>query len=76
LGATILGAVGCGQFASIDEAVEHMVTITGELEPDTKRHEMYSDLYGVFRDTLFTLRDSGIYERLSGIQAKYWGGDD
>ncbi len=75
LGATILGAVGCGQFSSIDEAVGNMVTITGELEPDAGRHEMYSDLYAVFRDTLFALRDSGIYERLSAVQSKYWGGE-
>jgi len=75
LGATILGAVGCGQFSSIDEGVENMVTITGALEPDKKRHEMYSDLYEIFRDTLFTLRDSGVYQRLSDVQAKYWGGE-
>ena len=73
LGAAILGATGAGIFASIDEAVDHMVTATGSLEPDRDRHAMYTDLYGVFRDTLFTLRDSGIYERLTTVQAKYWG---
>ncbi len=73
LGATILGATGARQFASIDEAVENMVNVTGEFEPDSKRHEMYTDLYGVFKDTLCALRDSGIYDRLSSLQTKYWG---
>ncbi len=74
LGATILGATGTGQFRSIEEAVEHMVVVSGELEPDAKRHEMYTDLYGVFRDTLFALKESGIYARLTEIQGRYWGG--
>jgi len=75
LGATILGAAGAGQFASIDEAVDNMVNVTGSLEPNQKRHEMYTDLYGVFRDTLFALKETGIYERLTAVQSKYWGGD-
>ncbi|MCG8480622.1 MAG: hypothetical protein MI724_16125, partial [Spirochaetales bacterium] len=75
LGATILGATGARQFASIDEAVENMVNVTGQFDPDSKRHEMYTDLYGVFKDTLCTLRDSGIYDRLSSLQTKYWGDD-
>ncbi len=73
LGATILGATGTGQFSSIEEAADHMVNVTGELEPDAKRQEMYTDLYGVFRDTMFTLKDSGIYDRLAALQGKYWG---
>ncbi|MFW5796438.1 MAG: FGGY-family carbohydrate kinase [Alkalispirochaeta sp.] len=75
LGATILGAAGAGQFTSIQEAVENMVNVTGVIEPDARRQAMYTDLYGVFRDTLFTLRDSGIYDRLAGLQDKYWGGE-
>ncbi len=73
LGATILGAAGTGVFSSIDEAVGNMVNVTGTLEPDTHRHAMYTDMYGVFRDTLFTLRDSGIYDRLAALQEKHWG---
>jgi len=74
LGATILGAAGTGQFASIEEAVENMVNVTGELEPDPVRHEMYNDLYGVFSDTLFTLEKSGVYDRLEALKEKHWGG--
>lgn len=74
LGAAILGATGSGIFSTIEQAVDNMVSVEKELEPNAARHELYTDLYGVFQDTFFTLARSGVYGRLAAIQEKYWGG--
>lgn len=74
LGAAILGAAGAGVFSSVEEAVDSMVNVTGEREPDARRHEMYTDLFGVFQDTFKALHESGVYNKLTSIQQKYWGG--
>jgi xylulokinase len=73
LGAAILGAAGAGVFTSIEEAVESMVHPFGMIEPNMANHEIYSDMFSIFRDAFLALRDAEIYNRLAKVSAKHWG---
>jgi xylulokinase len=73
LGATILGAAGAGVFSSIEEAVGCMVHPYGFIEPNMRNHEIYTDMYGIFKDTFLALRDANIYNKLAAVSAKHWG---
>jgi xylulokinase len=73
LGATILGAAGAGVFSSIEEAVGCMVHPYGFIEPNMRNHEIYTDMYGIFKDTFLALRDANIYNKLASVSAKHWG---
>jgi hypothetical protein len=63
LGAAILGAVGSGYFADIDEAVKAMVAIDHTIDPDGQTTNVYQDLFQVFRHAY---EASGAVGRLSG----------
>ncbi len=72
LGAAILGATGAGVFANIEEAVGAMVHPFGMIEPNMKNHEIYTDMFGIFKDSFLALRDADIYNRLAAVTAKHW----
>ncbi len=67
-----LGATAVGIFNSIEEAVENLVHTDGFVEPDMKRHEIYKEYFGIFRDAFLAWRDRGIYDRLAAATDKYW----
>ena len=67
-GAAILGGVGTGVFNSIEEAVWSLVKTDVIIEPNIRRHKLYSELFGIFQDTFQALREKKVYERLSEIQ--------
>lgn len=69
LGAALLGGVGAGVFASIDEGVERMVHVGEEIEPDPDRHRLYEDLYLAFADAYQGLSASGTFRALARIQS-------
>lgn len=48
LGGAMLAAVGCGEFASVEEAAERMVRITDTIEPDLETAERYEEKYRKF----------------------------
>jgi xylulokinase len=48
LGAAILGGVGAGVFRSIQEGVDAMVHVVGEIEPNMANHHMYKELYAAY----------------------------
>jgi len=73
LGAAILGAVGAGVFENIEDAVDKMVHTYGFIEPNMKNHEIYTDMYGIFKDTFLALRDTNVYNKLAVVSKKYWG---
>lgn len=73
LGATILGAAGCGVFGSVEEGVEEMVHPLDTIEPDMKNNELYEEGFEIYRDAFLTLMNGGIYERLARFQKKHWG---
>ncbi len=55
-GATLLAAVGAGQFEDVESACEYAVRITGAVVPDNRNSEMYSRLHAVYRDVYPDLR--------------------
>lgn len=71
LGAAILGATGCGIFASVAQGVERMVHPRDAIEPDAGNHRIYRELQGIFADAVNALIDGGIYERLTRFQARH-----
>jgi xylulokinase len=72
LGAAILGAVGCGHFASIAEAVEAMVGVSRTVEPDASTEDVYAELYGIFRLAYETAAAGGVYRRLYDFQRRWF----
>jgi xylulokinase len=72
LGASILGAVGCGYFASIHEAVQAMVAVDQTVEPDPATADIYGRLFEVFRFCYETAAKGGLYEAIYEFQRKYF----
>jgi xylulokinase len=72
LGASILGAVGFGYFASIHEAVQAMVRVDRTVEPDPGTAEIYSQLFEVFRFCYEKTAQAGLYEAIYEFQRKYF----
>lgn len=68
LGAALLGGVGAGVFASIEEGVAAMVHPAGSLEPDAKRHQRYSELYQAYVRAYQGLQESGTFKALAEFQ--------
>jgi xylulokinase len=68
LGAALLGGVGAGVFSSIEEGVNNMVHVTGELEPDMTSHYIYEEMYQAYCAAYKGLSESGAYDLLSKLQ--------
>ena len=68
LGAAILGAVGCGCFASIDEAVEAMVAVSRTVEPDPATADIYGRLFELFRFCYEATAQAGLYGAIYEFQ--------
>jgi xylulokinase len=71
LGAALLGGVGAGVFASIEEGVDAMVHVADAIEPDPDRHALYEDLYHAYVQTYEGLSNSGAFGTISQIQNKW-----
>lgn len=69
LGAALLGGVGAGLFASLEEGVQAMVAVANQIEPDSGRHRRYEELYQAYCAAYDGLSASGAFARLSGLQA-------
>ena len=54
-GAAILAAVGCGTFASVDEACNKLIKVTDTVYPNEMNQEKYDDMYKIY---------SGLYDVL------------
>ena len=48
-GGAILAAVGCGEFASVEEAADKLVKVVGTVEPDPELTVKYEERYQQFR---------------------------
>lgn len=68
LGAAILGAVGVGVFNSIEEAVEQVVRVVDQIEPNMKIHAQYNELFEIYKDSYKALSSANIFERLSKLK--------
>lgn len=62
LGGAMLAAVGCGAFASVEEAAEKLVTVVETVEPDPVLTAKYEEQYQKFRKIYPTVR--GLFRQL------------
>ena len=49
MGAAMLAAVGCGEYASVEEAAEKIVRVVDTIEPEPELVEKYEKKYQKFR---------------------------
>jgi xylulokinase len=68
LGSALLGGVGAGVFRSIEEGVEAMVHLAGQIEPDPERHQVYEELYAAYARAYEGLQASGTFAALAKMQ--------
>lgn len=71
LGAAILGAFGSGAFASIQEAVEAMVVVESEIEPNVGLADLYDEQHGIYVGFYEAMAASGQYGKLSEFAEKH-----
>ncbi|MBN1486322.1 MAG: xylulose kinase [Anaerolineae bacterium] len=69
LGAAILGGVGAGVFGSIEEGVDTLVEVTGEIEPNMENHKVYEDMYEAYAKAYEGLAGSGAFDKLAEVQS-------
>ena len=70
LGAALLGGLGAGVFASIEEGVEAMVHVADEIQPNPANHALYEELYDAYVKAYAGLADGGAFDKLAEIQAR------
>lgn len=56
-GAAILAAVGCGKYASVEEATEKLIKVVSTVEQDPQIVELYNKKYEVFKELYPSLKD-------------------
>lgn len=61
-GAAILAAVGCGKYASVEEACNTLVKVVKTMEPDPKEVELYNKRYEIFRQIYPSLKE--MYDKM------------
>ena len=67
LGAALLGGVGAGVFRSIQEGVECMVHVTGEITPQPEHRTIYDDMYTAYVSAYEGLSQH-VFDKLAAIQ--------
>ena len=70
LGAAILGGVGAGIFGSIQEGVDAMVKVVGQVDPIPANHDLYSAMYDAYVKAYQGLDENGAFSALAQIQAR------
>ena len=71
IGAAILGGVGAGVFESVEEGCAQMLHKIRTFDPDPKTHEIYSEMYGIWKEAYLAMANNGVYEKLSKFTEKY-----
>ena len=66
LGAAMLSAITLGIYKDLEEASRNMVKVESRHEPDLKKHQKYTALFGMYKELYNALK--GLYEDLSTIQ--------
>ena len=70
LGAAILGGVGVGIFASIEEGADKLVRSEHTYEPIVDNTALYDELYDIYCRTYEQLENNEIFSSLASLQAK------
>lgn len=72
LGAAICGGAGVTLFPDIRAGAECMVDIDRTYEPETKKAELYQELYGIYCRLYEGMAEKGGFEGLARFQEKYF----
>ena len=70
LGAALLGGLGAGVFASIEQGVDAMVHVADQIEPQAGNHAIYEEMYDAYVKAYAGLADGGAFDKLADIQAR------
>jgi xylulokinase len=62
LGAAILAAVGCGKYASVEEATAKLIKVIETTDQDPTEVELYNKKYEVFKQLYPTLKE--MYDKM------------
>ena len=65
MGDAIVAAAGAGIYASVEDAVAHMVTQGATYHPRPEHAALYDELYAIFRDLYPALRPD--FHRLAAV---------
>ena len=68
LGAALLGGVGAGLFSTIEEGVDSLVEVTGQVEPNMANHAVYEEMYQAYTKAYEGLTNSGTFDQLARVQ--------
>jgi xylulokinase len=63
-GGAILAAVGCGEYASVDEAVKKLIKVTGSTKPEPELAALYEERYQTYRKLYPALK--GLFTEMKG----------
>jgi xylulokinase len=74
LGAALMGGLGAGVFASIEEGVAALVHVADRIEPRTENHRRYEELYRAYVQVYEALDSGGAFQSLARFQAGEQGG--
>ncbi len=69
LGAALMGGLGAGVFASLEEGVVAMVHVADRIEPCAENHRRYDELYQAYVKAYEGLAGGGAFAALAQIQA-------
>lgn len=64
LGGAMLAAVACGEYASVQEAADKIVKVTGTVKPDPELAKKYDGRYAKFKEIYPTVKS--LYDTLKG----------
>ena len=66
LGAAILAGIGAGIYSDFKEAVENVVKIEEHIEPRSKFHSLYCELFEIYQNIYLKLKED--FEHLARIK--------
>lgn len=67
LGAGMIAATGCGMYDSLQDAIDHMVTVKKRYEPIPENVKTYEQLYEIFTESYNALKDK-VFPQISHYQ--------
>ncbi len=67
IGAAGIAAIGAGHYATIKEAVEHMVHFGDVIEPIEENVALYNKIFDIYKNTYHGLNDKGVFKDLAKL---------
>ena len=67
-GAAMVAGIGLGLFKNIDEALGNMIKINTRFDPDKDNHQLYNELYLIFRRIYHNLQED--FDRIAAVRER------